>query len=157
MTSPSDIPIKAEILAAEEAGRNRVSILEAESGRIERLVLSQKRELVSLDGALNDIKNQIEEITLKRISIVNEITNLNKDKEILLADIKEMSLRNTETKAEIDLQQKELTERINIVTLRENAVQDRELSLSERIKTVEDDENIIKVKKLTLSEALAQL
>lgn len=157
INSPSTIPLKDEILLAEEQARNRVSILEAEAGRFERLISTQKRELTTLDGTLNDLKNQIDDITLARINLVKEVADLTKTKTTLQEDIKEIALSNTRTRAEIDAQRQEINERLSILEIREANVLDVELAISERVKSIEKEENVLKAKKLTLSEALAQL
>lgn len=153
----TNIVLPEDVQSAILSARNNVSLLEAEAGRLERLILSQKRELVSLDGALKDIKEQIDVITENRIFVTREVAVLNESKLQLEQKIREIELSNTKTRAEIDAREVEVSKRESDVAEAERKLQGTELSLSERIKAVEEDEQVIKVKKLTLSEALAQL
>ena len=57
---PSSVPTSEEIQKATEAARNNVTVLEAESVRLDRLIGSQKRELIAQEGAKKDIEDLIE-------------------------------------------------------------------------------------------------
>lgn len=155
-TSPN-IVLPEDVQAAVLGARNNVSLLEAEAGRLERLISSQKRELVSLDGALNDIKSQLDTITQQRIEVVKEISILTESRDLIRVDINDITLRNNETRAEIDRREADIAERENTLAQAEQRQQEAVISLTERTKYIEKEEGIIASKKLTLSEAIAQL
>lgn len=59
IAQPSAPPTNTEIEKALEAARNNVTVLEAEAVRLDRLIGSQKRELIGQEGAKRDIEDQI--------------------------------------------------------------------------------------------------
>ena len=155
--TPSTVPVKAEILAAEEAVRNNVTLLEAESQRLERLISSQKRELISLDGALVDVKDQLDLITSMRISVAKEVVVIEDKKESLTAEVKTLTNIIETTKAEIARREDELSGRESDITSAEEMLQEAELSFRERSVLLEKNIEEVEEKKQILIETLSKI
>jgi chromosome segregation ATPase len=157
IATPLSVPVSAEISAAEEAARNRVSLLEAEALRFERLIGSQKRELASLDGSLTDLKAQVDLITSMRESVAQEVTDL-EDKKIAVSEETKALVSVIEaTKAEIAIREDELSGRESDIANAEQILQEAEIASRERSAVIQADEFIVNEKKALISELLTKL
>ncbi len=56
---PSAVPTTEDVQKALEAARNNVTVLEAEAVRLDRLIGSQKRDLIAQEGAKRDLEDLI--------------------------------------------------------------------------------------------------
>lgn len=157
LTQPTSTPISDELVKAMEQARNNVSLLEAESGRFERLILSQKRELVSLNGAIKDTQNNLDGLLAKVSEVVKEIAILGEAKSNLLADVSGIELSNTQMRAKIAQQQEELANKANTLDDKEKTLLGREFATSERTKALEASEFILKEKEGLIRELLTKL
>ncbi len=157
MTQPTSIPVSEEILAAEEAARNNVDLLVAESQRYEKLIASQKRDLVSLDGALADIKDQIDVITTKRITLAQEVIDIENNKASLTSDINNLTVLIEATKAEMAVREDELSGRESDIVSTEHMLREAEIAITERSNTLAVAEEVIRNKKEILAQALLSL
>lgn len=157
LNQPSTVPVKEELLAAETAVRNNVSLLEAESIRFERLISSQKRELVTLNGSIDDIKDQTDAITLRRVEIVKEVSDLESKKVALVKDIESLTKIIDATKAEIAHREDELSGREADITSAENMLQEAEIAFRERSVVLEQSIKEVEEKKKLLTKTLSSL
>lgn len=157
MNQPTSTPISAELSAAQEAARNNVDLLVAESQRFERLIASQKRELASLDGALTDMKQQVVKATDSHDVLIAKSKELEKKVASLTHDINVLSNVIEATKAERDDREDILTYREESILVKEIKLQEEVDALRERSKAIEAEEFIINEKKGLISELITKL
>jgi len=157
MNQPTAVPVKKEIVAAEEAARNNVDLLVAESQRFERLINSQKRELAALDGSLTDMKQQVMHATNNHDAVLATSKELERKVESLTHDINILSGIIEATKAEIAVREDELSGREADITTAEKMLQEAEIAFRERSSNLAEDEAVLRDKKIILSEALLKL
>ena len=84
LDQPTSTPIKKELALAEEQSRDRVSILEAEASRFERLIMTQKRELISLENTKVDLVSQVEKLSKEIEGLKAEYFKVGEDRDRLL-------------------------------------------------------------------------
>lgn len=154
---PTSTPLPEDVVTAIEAARNRVSLLEAEAGRFERLISSQKRELTTLDGSISDLQAQVELITSMKEAVSKEVTDLENQKASLEKDLKSTNASIKNSKAEIDSQRQEINERLSVLEIKEATVLATESALVERSNILAVSEESIKNKKEILAQTLLKL
>jgi len=128
LEQPSSVPTSKEVAKSLEAARNNVSVLEAEAVRLDRLVVSQKRELISQEGAKRDIEDLIAVAEGKLAILDTQIESLEASK--------------TAIEASIEAKKTELDERELAVSGRETEVAAKEAGLLSRevdLKKAEED------------------
>lgn len=126
LEQPSSAPTNKDVEKALEAARNNVSVLEAESVRLDRLVTAQKRELISQEGAKRDIEDQITIAEGKLSILETQIDSLKKSKSVI--------------EAEVEAKGKELVEREKEIAHRESLLTGREAAVEVREKKIEQSE-----------------
>lgn len=129
---PSSVPIDAEILKAQEAARNNVTILEAESVRLDRLIGSQKRELIGQEGAKRDIEDQITLVEGKLAILEAQLESSEQSYADVIGQLNAANEFYTDTQKRTEALSRGLDEREAAVTERENSVTMAESDLKQR-------------------------
>lgn len=155
-SSPS-IPLPEDIINATEAARNNVSILEAESGRFERLISSQKRELVSIEGQKADLLKQVDDLKASIEVLVEDLSTKNTERTTLLGDISEMEKELQDKRAEFALRSKELDERENDIDKAESKLQEGILRHTSDSIKLEEDKKAFNAKVDALNKVLSNI
>lgn len=126
---PSSAPTSEEIAKALENARNNVSILEAESVRLDRLIGSQKRELVAQEGAKRDIDDLIVIAEGKLAILDAQIESQEKSLSLL--------------EAEAESKKTELVAREEAVEKTEEVIKQKEADLLSREAILESSEELL--------------
>lgn len=128
--SSPNIPLKKEIAEAQEHARNNVSILEAESGRLERLISTQKRELVAQEGAKLDVERALAQVQDNLIDAKEQFDSVEKSRNALLVEIDTKNKEIAQKTKEIDEKEAKLNEKERELTQLSEKLNDKEKALS---------------------------
>jgi chromosome segregation ATPase len=157
IAQPSSVPVKKDVQAALDSARANVSLLEAETARLERIITSQKRDIIVNEGTLKDYDKRIDEATTKATAIATEVVSNERSLETLQALIsdKQKSLESmvkgmAETAAEMLLKEKAFT-------AKETALAELKKELAKDRKTLEKDRTEFEAKVLRLKDTLKDL
>lgn len=120
LAQPMSVPIKKDVQKALEDARNNLAILEADTARLERLIASQKRELISQEAAKKDMETNLEALEKKTTEAQKQIASERESAEFL---IKEAQKKHAE------------------VLERENALVKQEAEMKSRMKDLKDAES----------------
>lgn len=142
LNQPTGLPTKKDIAAATEAARNNVSILEAEYARLDRLILGQKRELVTQENSKQYLEEEIERLSKQKGELAAEIE---KEK----AQQKEIANQNTTESEHLSKKRKELEAFELEINERERVLLGKEESLAKEAEFVR-----VGYDKLTAREAV---
>lgn len=111
---PTSIPLSKELNEALEKARNNVSLLEADSSRLGRLITTQNRELISQETSKQYLEDEIKkaethlrlvssQVSIKEQELTEVTFELNEKEEIFLKQSKVLSERELviETKKQL--------------------------------------------------------
>lgn len=154
---PQGIPTKGDIDKATEVARNNVSILEAEAGRLERLISTQKRELIVQENTKADLELHLNELYLKIESAEVELDLKEKESvamgermKVTLQTLAEKETSLIERSSLLAQKESDITQRVESVTIRESQLALREAELSE-------DEEVLELKTKKLKQVLNEI
>lgn len=121
---PTNVPLPDDVKSAVEAANNNVSLLNAESERISKLIRSFNKEIVSLTEQESALKKNIEDLTLQVSSLSIQVSAKEDEKRILDYSIVDLNAQKDTINAEIQDKQTNVDLRLKDVADKEIALQD---------------------------------
>lgn len=125
LAQPTSVPIKKEVQKALEDARNNVSILEAETARLERLIASQKRELISQEAAKKDMEINLEALSKKTTEAQKQIESERASAEFLIGEAQKKHAEVLERERELVKQETDIKARLKELKDAEDDLQKR--------------------------------
>ncbi len=141
VTNPTSVPLPADVVAATEAARNNVTLLQAEARRLQGLAESCEREVSGLAARKADLEAEIPLLIERNRHAEEGAASAELRRATALAEAEDAALRADAARQEAEVAREAASARELELAAREAAIDDRDAKLAqdERALTVKQD------------------